>query len=513
MNDNNRRLARNSMIMYVQVFLGMIIGFVTARVLLKTLGASDYGTYNVVGGFVSAMYIISGPMVSGLQRFFAFDIGKNDEDQLSKDFNTTNLIYLFFGIIIILLLETIGLWFINNKMSFEEGRMDVVNWVYQFSVFAFVLSVIAQPYNALILAHENIFINSVFTIIEKVGNLMIVLSLSLVPYDHLIVYSSLMFILAVIMRLAPQIYCKRRYRESRFFLFWDKSFFKSLFSYSAFNTIGVFAGVAQVQGLNVLLNIFFGPVVNAARALSSQLQNIVQSFYINIFTPSRPQITKYYAREEYDEMWTLYIRVSKIMFFVCMVISVPLFLEVDYVLKIWLGEYPELTPAFLRLSLIIALFSSSSILNCAVLQAANKIKREQVFSALIQVMVLPISYVSLKKGAGPLCPLIIAVVLQFIAIIIDALVVRYELKKNMIFYYKMLFRLYSTCAISLIVSYLVMTMIPSSFLRVVLVTMTSILISTATMYVIGLDVQERMMFIKLMRNASKRLRCTLKRTL
>ena len=483
--------------MYVQVFLGMIIGFITARVLLKTLGASDYGTYNVVGGFVGTMAIISGPMISGLQRFFAFDLGKNDYEQLSKDFNTTNLIYICFGIIIIVLLETIGLWFVNNKMVFEEGRMDVVNWVYQLSIFAFVLSVIAQPYNALILAHENIFINSVFAIIEKFGNLAIVLSLSLVPYDHLITYSSLMFVLAVIMRIAPQIYCKRKYKESRFFLFWDKIFFKSLFSYSAFNTIGVFAGVAQVQGLNILLNIFFGPIVNTARALSSQLQNIVQYFYINIFTPARPQITKYYAREEYDEMWTLYVRASKIMFYVCMIVSVPLFLEVDYVLKIWLGEYPDLTPSFLRLSLILALFSSSSVLNCAVLQAANKIKREQLFVALTQVMVLPVSYVALKMGAGPLVPLVIAVVLQFISIIIDVQVVRFELKKGMTFYFKMLIRLYGTCIIAFILAYLVMSLMPSSFIRVVIVTIFSIAICSLLMYVIGLESQERKMVIRL----------------
>lgn len=506
MEENNKRLAKNSIIMYVQVILSMIIGFVSARVLLKTLGASDYGTYNVVGGFVSTMAIVSQPMVSGLQRFFAYDIGKNDDIQLSKDFNTTNLIYLFFGIIIILLLETVGLWFVNNHMSFENGRMDVVNWVYQLSIFAFVLSVIAQPYNALILAHENIFINSVYTICEKIGNLAIVLSLSLVPYDHLKTYSTLTFVLAVAMRIAPQIYCKRKYKESRFYFIWDRVFFRSVLSYSAFNTIGVFAGVAKEQGLNILLNMFFGPVVNTARALSSQLQHIVQQLYSNIYTPTRPQITKYYAREEYNEMWTLYVRASKIMFYVCMVVSVPLCLEVEYVLKLWLGEYPELTPAFLRLSIIMALFSSSSILNCAVLQAANKIKREQVFVALTQVMVLPVSYVALRMGASPLAPLIIAVILQFISIIIDVQVVRFELKKDMHFYLKILLRLYGTCAISYVVSYFAMSLMPSSFLRVVIVILISILTCSLLMYIIGLDQNERVLFRRLTSNLIDRIK-------
>lgn len=505
MDDNNKRLARNSVIMYVQLFLSMIIAFVSARVLLRTLGASDYGTYNVVGGFVGTMAVISGPMISGLQRFFAFDIGRNDYEQLSKDFNTTNLIYWGFGVIIILLLETVGLWFLNSQMSFEKGRMDVVNWVYQLSVFAFVLSVIAQPYNALILAHENIFINSVFTIIEKVGNLVIALSLSLIPYDHLKTYSTLAFFLAVVMRIIPQLYCKRKYKESRFYFSWDKRFFKSIFSYSAFNSIGVLAGVAKDQGLNILLNMFFGPIVNAARALSGYLQGLVQNLFLNIFTPTRPQITKYYARGDYDAMWTLYVRASKIMFYVCMVVSIPLCLEVEYVLGLWLGEYPELTPAFLRLSVIMSLFSSSSVLNCAVLQAANKIKRQQIYVALIQVMVLPLSYAALKMGAGPLSPLVIAVILQFIAIIIDIHVVRYELEKNMTFYIKMLFRLYSTCVISFAVSYLILTLMPSSFIRVVVITLVSIIICSLLMYVWGLDSNERKMCISLARNAWARL--------
>lgn len=492
--------------MYVQVFLNMIIGFISARILLKTLGASDYGTYNVVGGFVGTMAIISQPMVSGLQRFFAFDLGKNNNDQLSKDFSTTNIIYLFFGFIIILLLETVGLWFVNNQMTFEDGRMDVVNWVYQLSIFAFVLSVIAQPYNALILAHENILINSLFTILEKLGNLAIVLSLSLVPYDHLKTYSTLTFVLAVIMRVAPQIYCKRKYKESKFQLVWDKSFFKSILSYSAFNTIGVFAGVAKEQGLNILLNMFFGPIVNTARALSSQLQNIVQQLYTNIFTPTRPQITKYYAREEYDEMWTLYIRASKIMFYVCMVVSVPLCLEVEYVLKLWLGEYPDLTPSFLRLSIIMALFSSSSILNCAVLQAANKIKREQIFVALTQVAVLPISYYALKMGGGPLIPIVIAVILQFISLVIDVKVVRFELKKDMTFYLKMLLRLYGTCIISYFFAHMVLLLMPSSFFRLVIVTIVSIIICTVLMYVIGLDRNERKFFVSLSNDMIMRLK-------
>ena len=491
MDTNNKRLAKNSLIMYVQVFLSMIIGFVSARVLLETLGASDFGTYNVVAGFVGTMAIISGPMVSGIQRFFAYDMGKDNDEQLRHDFNTTNFIYIFFGLIIVVLLETVGLWFLDNYMSFENGRMDVVHWVYQLAIFSFFLSVIATPYNALILAHENIFVNTIFEIINRVGNLIIIISLSFIPYDHLVTYSTLAFVLSVLMRIAPQIYCKNKYPESRFYLFWDKQYFKSIVTYSGFNTIGVLAIVGRTQGLNILLNMFFGPVVNAANAISTQLQGVVSSLYTNIFTPTRPQITKYYAREEFQEMWTLVVRASKMMFYICMIVSVPLGLEAEYVLKLWLGDYPELAAAFLRLSLVVSLFSSSSVLNCAVLQSANKIKREQVFVASITLMTLPFSYVALKFGAEPIIPFLIAVLFQFVSIIVDIQVVQYELKTKMSFYYLLLLKMYGTCALTLVLPYLVMSMMPSSFLRILLVTLISIVSCSVLTYLIILDKTDR----------------------
>lgn len=482
--------------MYIQVFLDIIIGFIAARILLKTLGSSDYGTYNVVGGFVSTMAFISMPMVSGMQRFFAFDIGRNDYQQLNRDFNTTNIIYLFFGVVIILLLETIGLWFINNHMVFEEGRMSVVHWVYQLSIFAFFFNVIAHPYNALIMAHENIFIFSLFNVMSKAGNLVIVLFLSIVPYDHLMAYSALTFVFAVIMRLLPQVYCSRKYSESHFHFQWDRTFFKSILSYSIFNTIGTLAGLGRSQGVNIILNMFYGPVVNAARAVSSQLQKLVQSLYNNIGTPSRPQITKYYAQGKMDEMWLLVERSTKIMFYICIIIALPLCLESEYILTLWLGEYPEYSPIFLRLSLLVSIFSSTYLVNCT-LQAANKIKREQVFQATITLMTLPLGYVALKLGYGPVSPFIIAAILQLIASIVSVFVVQYELKKNMSFFFIMLGRLYGACFLAVIIPYLIICVMPSSFIRLVLVTAGSILSTTVFMFALCLNREER----KLTKNA------------
>ena len=490
MNNNNKRLAKNSLIMYVQLFLDILIGFVAVRILLKTLGSSDYGTYHVVGGFVATMALISMPMVSGMQRFFAFDIGRNDYKQLGRDFNTTNVIYLFFGLIIVLILETVGLWFLNNHMIFEDGRMDVVHWVYQLSIFAFFFNVIAHPYNALILAHENIFVFSIFNVLSKAGNLIIALLLPFVQYDHLLAYSVFTFVYAVIMRLLPQVYCYRKYPESHFRFCWDKQFFKSIFSYSVFNSIGTLAGLGRTQGVNIILNMFFGPVVNAARAVSNQLQKLVQSLYSNIGTPARPQITKYYAQGKMDEMWILVERATKVMFYICIIIAIPLCLESEYVLRLWLGEYPEFSPIFLRLSMLVSVFSSSYLVSCT-LQAANKIKREQVYQATITLMTLPFGYIALKLGYGPVSPFIIAAALQLIASIVSVFIVQYELKKKMGFFFVLMARIYVASFLAVIAPYAVMSVMPSSFLRLVVVTIVSIISTTVLMYVICLNGEER----------------------
>ncbi len=490
MNNNNKRLAKNSLIMYVQLFLIIIIGFVSARILLRTLGSSDYGTYNVVGGFVATMALISMPMVSGMQRFFAFDMGRNDYKQLARDFNTTNIIYLFFGVITVLFLETIGLWFLNNHMIFEKGRMEVVHWVYQLSIFSFFFQVIAHPYNALILAHENIFVFSLFNVLDKAGQLLIVLILSVVPYDHLMAYSVLTFAFAVIMRLLPQIYCYKKYEESHFHFWWDKKFFKSILSYSIFNSIGTLASLGRTQGVNIILNMFYGPVVNAARAVSSQLQKLVHSLYTNIGTPARPQITKYYAQGRFDEMWNLVERSTKVMFFICVVVAIPLCLESEYVLTLWLGEYPEYSPIFLRLSLLVSVFSSTYLISCT-LQAANKIKREQVYQATITLMTLPLGYIALRLGLGPVSPFIIAAVLQLIASIVSVFVVQYELKKNMTFFFIILLRLYVASILAIVAPLGVLMFMPSSFLRLLIVTIVSIISVTFMMYFICLNNEER----------------------
>ena len=504
MKENNKRLFKNSIIMYIRVILSVLIGLIMTRVILDVLGASDYGTYNVVGGFVSSMVIISNPMMTGAQRFFAYDLGKRDFEQLKIDFNTTNLIYWGLALLIFIFLETAGLWFVNNKMVFEEGRMDIVNWVYQLSVFAFLLQVLAIPYNSLLLAHENIMVGSVLAISEKILQLILILFLYIVPYDRLLLYSIFMFVVAVIMRLIPQFYCKKKYKETDFHFYWDKRYVKSIAAYSGYNSIGVLAIVFMNQGLSILLNTFFGPIVNAANAVCSRICGIVETFTMNIYTPTRPQIAKYYASEEFDYMWVLVARVCKIMYFISMIITIPLCIEIDYILHLWLGEYPDFTNIFVRLLLIANLISCNGTLLCGVLQAANKIKNQQLTVAVINLLNLPLSYFALKLGSGPYIPFAIMIVMNLFSLIVSIRVTGHDTGKNMKFYYNMVVNLFIVTILSAVPPIIYYMTNEENFSRLLLVTIISILSSTFFIYFVGLNSSEKKYVVMFIDRIAKR---------
>lgn len=500
MNENNKRLVKNSAIMYVQLAIHLFVSLLTARLMLQALGASDYGTYNVVGGFVSMMVIVSHPMKSGTMRFFAFDLGKNDHEQLTRDFNTTNIIYWIFALVILLFLETAGLWFLNHKMEFEAGRMDVVNWVYQFSVFAFLLNVVAIPYNSLLLAHENIFISSLFEILQKVFQLVAVLLLWVIPYDNLIAYSAMMFLISASMRIAPQLYCKWKYKETRLTFEFDVRYFKSILAYSGYCSIGVVSCVGMSQGINVLLNMFFGTVVNAAKGICTSVVGIVESMTSNLFTPAWPQLTKYYATDNQEKVWYLVVVMTKGMFFISMIITIPLCLEVDYVLRVWLGDYPPYTALFIQLSLTGNMISVNGMMLSGALQAANKIKHQQLSATVVNLLNLPLSYFALSLGMGPLWPFIIMAVLKLVALRVNVMVVRKDMQKDMTFYYAVVGRLFLAFLMASLLPVILHCMMSDGFLRLVSVTMTSIIMSTLTVYYVCLNVSERSDAVRLVRS-------------
>lgn len=500
MDANNKRLVKNTIIMYVQVVVNLIVGLLTARLLLQALGASDYGTYNVVGGLVSMMVIISNPMMTGAQRFFSYDLGKNDDEQLAKDFSTTNFIYWILAFVILFLLETIGLWFVNYKMEFEDGRMDVVNWVYQFTVFSFFLNVIAIPYNALLLAHENIFVSSIFEILQKVFQLVAVVLLWFIPYDNLISYSAMMFFISAAMRIAPQLYCRFKYKETKLLLEFDKKYFRTILAYSGYNSIGVVAIVGMEQGINVLLNMFFGPIINAAKGICTSVTGILQSLTTNIYTPARPQLAKYYATDEQTRMWRLVEMATKVMFIVSMILTIPLFIEIKYVLTIWLGDYPHYTPLFIQLSLIANLISINGTMLCGVLQAANRIRNQQLTAAALNLLNLPLAYFALKMGCEPSVPFLIMIILNLCSLYVTIKVTGHDLNRRMSFFFTILIRLLLALILTSIPSFIISQMMCEGLLRFALVLITSMSFCSLTAYYIVLRKSEREYAVSLLKS-------------
>ncbi|WP_332021801.1 MATE family efflux transporter, partial [Kaistella sp.] len=279
--SSTKNIAKNSLFLYLRMFINMGVGLFTAGIVLNTLGISDYGIYNIVGGFVSMFGFLSTSMSTATQRFMSFDIGKKDFIQLRKTFSTTVSIHFVIGVIIVLILETFGLWYINNKLNVSDERIYAANIVFQFSVLTSFFSILQVPYNALITAHEKFKIYAYIGFLDTAFKLIILYFLKSVSYDKLILYSFLLFLSSFIIRMIYRIYCRRNFPESHYFLYFDRAYFKTLLSFTGWNLIGNIADVARGQGNNLLLNIFFGTVMNAAYGITLQVQNLVKIFITN----------------------------------------------------------------------------------------------------------------------------------------------------------------------------------------------------------------------------------------
>ncbi len=399
--SSNSSIAKNTMFLYFRMILIMAVQLYTVRVVLSVLGSTDYGLNNVVGGIVTMFSFLSGTMATASQRYFAFEIGRNDMVQLKKTFSLTLIIYCLLGFIILLLAETVGLWFLNNKMVIPEDRMNAANWVYQFSVFSFIVTMFQVPYDALVIAREKMNVYAYVSIFEVVLKLLIVYLLSISSFDKLITYSFLTFSVTLIITSIYKSYCIRNYKESHFKFFWDKKLFKEITSYSGWNLFGALAGVANNQGINILINLFFGPTINAARGIAYQINSSINGFVQNFMTASKPQITKLYAQGNIKELNILIERTSKFSFLLLLLIVLPVGLETSFILKIWLKDFPEYTVVFVQLILINTLVDTISYALMAGAQATGKIKTYQATVGTIMLLNIPISYIFLKIGIEP----------------------------------------------------------------------------------------------------------------
>lgn len=415
---NSKRIAKNTLVLYFRMLFLTIVSLYTSRVILDALGVEDYGIYNVVAGFIMMFNMIKTALINANSRFINYEIGRGNSERLSLVFSTAIIVHIGIALIITLIAETVGLWYVNNVMVLPQERIGAANWCYQFSIFNFCMIMINIPYRACIIAHEKMTTFAYVSIVEGVGQLLIAYLVMWSPMDKLIYYALLLFILQNGIRFIYQSYCRKRFSECKFRFVYDRETTKQLLSFSFWNIFGNGASVLKSYGGNLILNLFFGPSVNAARGLSLNVSHAVSNFSTNILVAMTPQITQSYAKRDYTYMFNLINKGTRFSFYLLFIISLPVIVNAEYILQIWLKEVPEYTVIFVRLLMANSLIFVITRPLVTAQNATGNIKAFQIAVGVIELLNLPISYLTLWLGYPPYSVFIVAVALEIVAVFV-----------------------------------------------------------------------------------------------
>ena len=391
--SNNKRIAKNTIMLYIRMFISMLVGLYTSRVVLATLGVEDYGIYGVVGGVVGMMGFLNASMSGATSRFLTFELGKGDKERLAKTFSSALIVHIGIAIVVLILAETVGLWFLSNKLNIPAERMQAAHWVYQLSILSAMFGITQVPYNAAIIAHEKMDVYAYVEILNVSLKLLIVYLLCIGNFDKLILYASLMLAVSILIMMVYKIYAIRQFPEAHFHWIWDKTYLRPLLSFSGWDLYGNACVIARQQGTNFLINIFYGVVYNAASGIATTVQGTISGLAFNIILAFRPQIIKQYAKGNVEDMSKLVgnaVCFTTILFG-CM--SIPLILETHYIMKAWLGVIPEKSEIFCQILLIASFLGLLNNIWNTCIHATGKIKEISIFSGTFFLISLPIIYV------------------------------------------------------------------------------------------------------------------------
>ncbi len=493
---NNKRIAKNTLLLYVRTLFIMLVTLYTSRVVLNTLGVSDYGIYNVVGGVVAMFGFINASMSSATQRYITFALGKGDIADLRKIFSTALQIHVLIAALIVVLGETVGLWFMYTQMQIPADRMNAAFWVLQCSIVSSVVMIISVPYNADIIAHERMSAFAYISIIEAVLRLAIVYLLLAFSYDKLILYAFLTLAVQLLIRFCYSSYCNKHFPESKYRHVWDKFLFKEMTGFAGWGMFSSLSGILSGQGLNMLLNVFFGPVVNAARAVAVQVQNAILQFIGNFQMAINPQITKTYANGEMEDMHKLMFRSARFTFYLLFVVSLPVLFETNFILTVWLKTVPENTVIFLRIMICVSLLYPLSNPLIIANQATGQVRNFQFVSGLILLFILPVSYICLSFGLPAYSVFVVHFIMEFTTLFYRLRLLRSSINIRFIDYFKnVFFRVVLVVAISIIIPIAIYNYMGNTIIRFFLICIICILSVGLSAYTVGLSHNERL-FIK-----------------
>lgn len=490
---NNKRIAKNTALLYIRMIFLMCIALFTSRVILDVLGVEDYGIYNVIGGVVLMFSFISGSLATAAQRYITFELGKENNGNLKEVFSTFVTLHVALGILIAIIAEPIGLWFIYNKMMIPESRLNAAFWVFQFSVISLIVMLISVPYNALIIAHERMNAFAAISVVEAILRLAIVYSLLLFSeVDKLILYGVLMLIVQVVVRFLYTIYCKRHFEESEYKFVWNKKLVHEVAGFVGWSIFGNVAFISYTQGLNLLLGTFFVPAVNAARGIAVQVQGAVNSFVSNFQTAINPQITKQYAAGNLNEMVNLVFKSSRFSFYLLMLTTLPIMLETELILKLWLGQIPPYTIEFMRIILLTTWINSIANPLIVSVKATGHIQRYESTVSIIMMCILPISYVLLRLGYNAVSVFIVHLVMEICAmsfrISITSKMINFKLSD---YFQKVLFRLILVSMVALFLPLLCRYLMTHGIWNSILTILIAVFSSILSVYFVGLESSEK----------------------
>ena len=394
---DSKRIAKNTLYLYFRTMLVMVISIFTSRIILDALGIDDYGIYNAVGGFVAMFSMLSGTLVNASQRFLAFELGK-PVPKITGVFSSTVSVHILIAFIIFILLETFGLWFLNCKMNITPERMVAANWVFQCSVLTFCINIISIPYNATIIAYEKMSAFAYISIFEVVAKLGCVYALYLIAFDSLIVYAVFMMLIAIVLCLIYGVYCHHHFPLCRYNFTFSKLHVRDMLSFSGWNFIGSIAANLNGHGINILTNLFFGVALNAARGVASQIDNAINTFVNNFLMAITPQITKSYAAKDFTYINRIIIAGTKYSFFLLFMIGLPVCLNAEYLLGVWLKEVPKDAATFVRLGILYSLCQTLSQCLYRTMLASGNIKKYQIVVGGVSILAFPVAYIFFYVG-------------------------------------------------------------------------------------------------------------------
>jgi len=490
--QNNKRIAKNTLFLYIRMFIMLAVGLFTSRVVLDALGETDYGIYNIIGGVVVLFSFLNQALTSATQRFLNFHLGREDYKQVSTVFCMSMNSYIILSMLFFVLSETVGLWFVNSQLNIPAERMTAANWCYQFTIFTFIFNLIRIPYNASIIAYERMDFFAYVSLVEVVLKLFVVYLLFVDGVDRLIVYSLLYAIIPFLVNVVYKWYCNRKFCTTHFCLMWDKETFRSLFSFSGWSLFGSMANMLASAGLNILINIFFGVTANAAVGIANQVSGHVMQFVTNFQTAFQPQIVKTYAADKIDEFNQLIYRSSKFSYYLMLMVSLPLILTTQEILELWLVEVPQYTAVFCQLILGFMLIETLTAPLWMSVQATGTIKRYQIWMASCIILNFPLTYLVFRCGMPVYTAWVIRIAVNVLTMVVRCLYMRRYMDFSLSEFWKeamLPITLVTLVCLPLPVGLVVM--LDSSLLSVLAIISASVFILSMAIYSIGLNKTER----------------------